>query len=283
MVQSSASVYLAIGQALPTPAPETIQEVRVNTSMYDVQQGSTSGAHIDISTISGTNKYRGIAYIHRGTDWLNAAPFFFKQDGDIPANEKVPQLHRYTAGGSVGGPILKNKLFGYLAYQHVHVSDQEIGISRFTVPTGLTDDRSSGALAAVANENWNFDGSGNLPITSSQINPVALFLMQYKLPNGQYLIPSADPGATPTFNTPDNVSIPGTAYFTADQAIANLDWNPNQKDILALKYYYQHDPSTAPYAYSNVPGSPSTSIPAARSFRSTTLPLSSRTSASWAY
>jgi len=46
---------LAVGQALPTPAPETIQEVRVNTSMYDAQQGSTSGAHIDMSTASGTN------------------------------------------------------------------------------------------------------------------------------------------------------------------------------------------------------------------------------------
>src|SRR5580704_7915315 len=42
IIQSSASVYLAVGQALPTPAPETITEVRVNTSMYDAQQGSTS-------------------------------------------------------------------------------------------------------------------------------------------------------------------------------------------------------------------------------------------------
>src|SRR5580658_4420057 len=53
-VQGTASVYLSVGQALPTPAPETIEEVRVNTSMYDAQQGSTSGAHIDMSTASGT-------------------------------------------------------------------------------------------------------------------------------------------------------------------------------------------------------------------------------------
>src|ERR1700761_4260676 len=154
VLQTSASVYLAIGQALPTPAPETIQEVRVNTSMYDAQQGSTSGAHIDMSTVSGTNFYHGTGYIHRGTDWLNAAPFFFKQDGDIPANEKVPQLHRYTAGGGVGGPIIKDKLFAYLAYQHVHVADQEIGISRFTVPNGLTDDRTPATLANIANCNF---------------------------------------------------------------------------------------------------------------------------------
>src|ERR1700689_1707061 len=61
-LQTSASVYLAIGQALPTPAPETIEEVRVNTSMYDAQQGSTSGAHIDMSTASGTNTIHGQAY-----------------------------------------------------------------------------------------------------------------------------------------------------------------------------------------------------------------------------
>src|SRR3984885_2162131 len=58
-IQSTASVYLAIGQALPTPAPETITELRVNTSMYDAQQGSTSGAHIDMSTTSGTNSIHG--------------------------------------------------------------------------------------------------------------------------------------------------------------------------------------------------------------------------------
>jgi hypothetical protein len=269
VLQTSASVYLAIGQALPTPAPETIQEVRVNTSMYDAQQGSTSGAHIDMSTVSGTNFYHGTAYFHRGTDWLNAAPFFFKQDGDIPANEKVPQLHRYTAGGGVGGPIVKDKLFAYLAYQHVHVADQEIGISRFTVPSGLTDDRSPAALANIANCNFVAATPANPNpcngyafanpndanyVDPNAISPVALFLMQYKLPNGQFLVPSAAPGVIPTFNTPDNASIPGTAFFIADQAVANLDWNATTKDTLALKYYYQHDPTTAPYAYSNTPG-----------------------------
>src|ERR1700686_1118998 len=150
-IQSTASPYLAIGQALPTPAPETIQEFRVNTSMYDAQQGSTSGAHIDMSTASGTNLYHGTAYIHRGTDALNAAPYFYKTDGNIPASDKVPSLHRYTAGATLGGPILKNKLFGFLSYQHIHTADQEIGGSRVAVPPGLTNDRSPAALAALVN------------------------------------------------------------------------------------------------------------------------------------
>ncbi len=79
VIQSTASVYLSIGNAIPTPAPQTIEEVRVNASMYDAQQGSTSGAHIDMSTSSGTNAYHGSVYGMRATNWLNAAPFFFKK------------------------------------------------------------------------------------------------------------------------------------------------------------------------------------------------------------
>src|SRR6202011_3946765 len=122
IIQSSGSPYLAIGQALPTPAPETLQEVRVNTSMYDAQQGSTSGAHIDMSTASGSNVLHGSGYIHRESDWLNAAPYFNKQDANIPANEKVPELHRYVAGGKLGGALIKDKLFYFLSYQHMHAS-----------------------------------------------------------------------------------------------------------------------------------------------------------------
>jgi hypothetical protein len=261
-IQSTASPYLAIGQALPTPAPETVQEVRVNTSMYDAQQGSTSGAHIDLSTASGTNSIHGIAYVHRGTDDLNAAPYFYKQDANIPANEDVPQLHRYTAGGAIGGPIIKDKLFGYISYQHTHASDLEIGTSRTAVPAGLTDDRSPGALAAVALTNWGTPVSPvvaqNLPGESGAptIDPAAYALLTAKLPNGQYLFPSANPNFTPTLNFPENVFLTDPAYFISDQAVANLDYQPSSKDTLSLKYYYQHDPTTAPFGYSAVEGFP---------------------------
>ena len=170
-VQSSASVYLAVGESIPTPAPESIQEVRVNTSMYDAQQGSTSGAHIDMSTGSGTNNIHGQAYVHRGTNWLNADPYFFNADPNIPQDEKNPGLHRYSAGGTVGLPIVKNKLFFYGSYQHTHASDDEIGISRPTVPPGLTDDRSAAALAAVGNSN-NLSGPNSLGLNDTLINPM---------------------------------------------------------------------------------------------------------------
>ena len=251
VVQSSASVYLSIGNALPTPAPETIQEVRVNASMYDAQQGATSGAHIDLSTSSGTNIYHGSAYVHRGTDWLNAAPFFFKQDDNIPQNMKVPQLHRYIAGGTFGGPIIKDKLFGFVAYQHLHTSDAEIGDSFLDVPVGLNDtNRSPAGLAGLANNAF------GTTLGPGDANNVAVALFNAPAVAGEpgkWLIPN-DTGVTPTAAHADNAFVPGTAFFIADQAVADLDYNASAKDTLSLKYYFQHDPTVAPYAYSNVPG-----------------------------
>ncbi len=249
VIQSSASVYLSIGNALPSPAPETIQEARVNASMYDAQQGATSGAHIDLSTTSGTNDYHGSLYLHRATNWLNAAPFFFNQDNAVPAADKVPQLHRYTLGGVVGGPIIKDKLFGFLAYQHLHVSDAEIGDSFLDVPVGLTDDRSPQALAGIA-------GANGFNTPTGAVDPIALALFNSPAVNGEpgkWLIPNAQNVTLDPAHT-FNAFIPGTASFIADQAVANLDYNATSKDTLALKYYYQHDPTAAPYAYSNVPG-----------------------------
>jgi hypothetical protein len=262
VLQSTASPYLAIGQALPTPAPETIQEFRVNTSMYDAQQGSTSGAHIDMSTKSGTNSIHGSAYVHRGTDWLNAAPYFYKQDPNIPNNEKVPELHRYTAGGAVGGALIKDKLFGFASYQHIHVSDLEIGTSRTAVPAGLGDDRSAAGLAAVDNQNFRFANGypcgtpqNTTPcLQAGDVDSVALNLLNAKLPNGQFLFPSANPNITPTLNFPENVFLTQPAYFISDQAVADLDYLATPKDTLALKYYYQHDPSTAPFGFSSFQG-----------------------------
>ena len=255
VIQSSASPYLAIGQAIPSPAPETVTEFRVNTSMYDAQQGSTSGAHIDISTTSGTNEYHGSLYGHRGTNWLNAAPFFYKQDGNIPEDDKVPELHRYTAGGTFGGPIIKNKLFGFVSYQHVHVSDLEIGTSRTAVPGLLTDDRSAEGLSEAAGD---FFGGGpvnpTIGFAEGDINPISYAMLNFKLPNGQYMIPSANPNFTPTLNFPENVFITQPAYFIADQANGNLDFLATSKDTLSLKYYYQHDPTTAPFAFSAFEG-----------------------------
>ena len=137
-------------------------------------------------------------------------PYFYNQDANIPSNEKVPQLHRYTAGGTLGGALIKDKLFGFASYQHIHASDLEIGTSRTAVPSGLTDDRSAAALANVDSQptgDTDCESGGRAQYAetltgTSQLDPVAFALLNYKLPNGQYLFPSANPNFTPTLNFP---------------------------------------------------------------------------------
>jgi hypothetical protein len=255
VIESVASVYLSIGNGIPTPAPETIQEVRVNASMYDAQQGSTSGAHIDMSTASGTNAYHGMAYGRRGTNWLNAAPFFFKNDPLIAAFDPKlvnPELHRYLAGGSFGGPIIKDKLFGFVAYQHLQVSDQEIGDNEINVPVGLSDtNRDANGFANLVNNSF------GTSLTAANIDTTALALFNSPaLPGepGKWLVPNDMGSSNLSPSHPFNAFLPGTGRFKADMAVANLDYNATQKDTISLKYFYQHDPTLAPYAYSSVPG-----------------------------
>jgi hypothetical protein len=256
VIPSAASIYLSIGNALPTPAPEFLQEVHVNASMYGADQGATSGAHIDMSTTSGSNTMHGNVYMHRGTNWINAAPFFFNQDPDIPANDKVPELHRYVLGGTVGGPIIKNKLFYFIGYQHLHVSDQELGDSFLDVPVGLSDsNRTADGLAELANNSF------GTSLTGAEIDHNALvFFNSPALPGepGKWLIPNdaltSSSGSKLSAAHLDNAFIPGTGRFIADEAIGDIDLNATKRDTVSLKYYYQHDPTFAPFSYSNVPG-----------------------------
>jgi len=61
-IVTSTSVYGAIGEALPSPPPETIQELHVNSAMYDASQGANSGAQIGVTTKSGSNELHGGVY-----------------------------------------------------------------------------------------------------------------------------------------------------------------------------------------------------------------------------
>ena len=61
------------------PPPEFLQELRVNTSMYDAQQGATAGAQIDVNTFAGTNDWHGQAYGNFADGSWNASPYFFNQ------------------------------------------------------------------------------------------------------------------------------------------------------------------------------------------------------------
>jgi hypothetical protein len=164
--QDNVSVYGSNGNGLASPPPEFMQEINVTTSMYGAEQGQTSGAHVTISTSTGTNDLHGQVYGQFGNNIMNADPFFYKQDaalGELPASEENPQLHRWVAGATVGGPIKKNKLFFFLGYQHLYDSDQTGALSQFQVPYALTNDRSTTGIAAACASYIAASGYGSVP------------------------------------------------------------------------------------------------------------------------
>ena len=148
-IVTSTSVYGAIGQALPSPPPETVQEMHVNSAMYDASQGAYSGAHLEVTTKSGTNRIHGGAYDYYESSKWNANQWFYEHN-----QLARPPMHREVFGGFIGGPIKKDKLFYFASYQGQRANDQLLATSLVAVPPDLTSDRSAGGLAAVVNKDF---------------------------------------------------------------------------------------------------------------------------------
>lgn len=244
-IQTSTSVYTAIGQALPTPPVEAIQEIAVNTSMYDATQGAHSGAHISVVTKSGTNQIHGALSETWGNSDLSAAAFFYNASPALTT--KIPFFNRNQFVGAVGGPIKKDKVFYFLSYQGMRVVDAYDANQTLTVPLTLTDDRSTQGILNTIQTSY------ATTLTASQLSAPAVALLQQKLPNGTYFIP------TPQITNPalakslgyDAVLTGSNATANVDQGIANVDYVVNDKDRLGVKYYIQKDPTNNPFAPSD--------------------------------
>ena len=100
---------------LPLPFPDALQEFQVATSGLSAENGVKSGASVNAVTKSGTNNFSGNVFEFLRDRRLNAPEHFapFGPDGD----QKDDGLRRHQFGGTLGGPILRNKLFFFGAYQ----------------------------------------------------------------------------------------------------------------------------------------------------------------------
>jgi hypothetical protein len=255
-IQTSTSVYAAIGQALPTPPPDAIQEITVNASMYDASQGNNSGAHIGVETKSGTNDFHGSLWEQFQNSAMNATPFFYNAAGQNSAGQAIlpkPFLNRNQYGGTIGGPIIHNKLFFFGSYQGVNIADAESSTKDATVPLALTGDRSNAGLTAVANYFIDPTGtcgtSGQPACFSGTISPAASDLFNAKLADGQYLIPTPQiTNATEAINLGYDAVVQGpNTLAKVYQAIGDVDYQVSDSDRLSGKYYFQDDPTTNPF------------------------------------
>src|SRR5215471_4003056 len=130
--------------AVAIPAPESIREVVVQTSMYDASITGAGGGSVQVTTQSGTNLLHGSVYEYFRNDALNA------NDPDLRAvGVARPVLRRNVFGATLGGPIRKNRAFFFLSYQGTReingATDQSLYKDVLIAP-GLTDDRSEATL-----------------------------------------------------------------------------------------------------------------------------------------
>ncbi len=260
-IQTSTSVYGAIGQALPTPPPDAIQEINVNASMYDATQGNNSGAHIGVSTKSGTNALHGSVWEQFQNSAMNAAPFFYNAAGkDMITQKQIlprPFLNRNAFGGTVGGPIKKDKLFYFLSYQGVRIADAGPSTKQLTVPFHLTNDRSAQGITNTINADFcpstNPFPPSYCPFQTSMVSTQAMNLLNAKLPNGQFLIPSVTAntfteGVTHSQTLGYDAILQGpNTQASVNQGIAAVDYALSSKDRLSAKYYVQNNPTSDPF------------------------------------
>jgi carboxypeptidase family protein/TonB-dependent receptor-like protein len=264
--------------AFPTPNPDTIQEFKIQVSNYDSGYGRNPGANVNVITKSGTNNFHGSAFEFFRNTALNANDYFFNAS-NAPGTPK-PVLNENQFGGTFGGPVKKDKLFFFVAYQE---TTERNGIAGFgysvlnlppipNMPRGNcplsaiseagcdpTAQTFAGAVgAAVCGNGTGTKGSISVACDGSNINPVALRLMQLTQANGQYVMPGAYtvPGGCTvkqslcpagTSQTP-LASFTDPAKFNDHQGMGNFDYILNSKHSLSGRYFFEQDPINGNFA-----------------------------------
>jgi hypothetical protein len=104
------------GGPVNQPIQDTVQEFQLVTLNNSAEFSNSAGAITNLVTKSGTNQVHGSAWGYFRNDALDANPFFANHDPD-PANRKKTPLRLNQFGGTIGGPIVKNKFFFFGAYQ----------------------------------------------------------------------------------------------------------------------------------------------------------------------
>jgi len=261
---SAASAGEEVGTAVP--APDSIQEFRVQTANFDAAYGRGSGANVDLVSKGGTNQFHGSAWEFVRNNIFNANDFFAKADGQPRAELKQNQF-----GATVGGPIVKDKMFFFVEYQG---STQVNGLGGEQTPTLplLTSDRSAAALGAQFCSAGHLDAAGQVAsgyltqaggtqvaCDGSNINPVALTILNAKLPGGQFAVPSPEvalassnsdqlPVGQSTFAPP--------AHYWENQFTTDVDQTLSEKNTLAARFFYSRATTTQPFSLNgaDVPG-----------------------------
>ncbi len=232
--------------ASPFPNPDATQEFRVITNNFDAQYGYTAGGVVSIATRSGTNEWHGVAFEFLRNNVLNAADYFTKVANPLKRNQ---------FGGSLGGPILHNKLFvfGNVQFTRERISASTSG---YQVPNnnelagdfsqicstgfsnGVCNDRdSSGNVENQLYKNW-YDHSLTNVYPNNQVNPGTFAAFSTAFEKG---LPKTD--AANGLVTVNGVAQVNNVY----EYTTRVDYNITPSQVLTGRTFYDNY-DRAPYS-----------------------------------
>src|SRR5438876_585932 len=184
----------------PFPNPDALEEFSVQTNSYSAEYGRGAGAIVNVVTKSGTNQLHGSAFEFLRNGDLNARNFF------APTHDF---LKRNQFGGSLGGPIKKDRLFFFGTYQGTTIRNVSLANSAFV----LTDAQRQGNFSAVSRQLIDPVSKQPFPgniIPASRFEPASAKLLQ-NIPT------SPRPDAFITYDLP--------VRDTENQAMGRVDYN----------------------------------------------------------
>jgi Carboxypeptidase regulatory-like domain len=216
-------------------------------SEYTVQQlpsaenGVKGGAAINVTLKSGTNNFHGTAFYFGDYDWLNAKNFF--------STTTLP-YHNHNYGGTVGGPIIKDRTFFFFAYE----GQRNTSLEPYKVNIPTQGDLAA-ALADFANPAVN---PNNLPLNSAGLN----LLKYYPCSNGAGGIVSCTPAAAnaavATGGYTQTISSPNTDKMGS--FIIRVDHKMNDKMNISGRYMFADSTQSAPAGGYTLPPAPGSGL-----------------------
>jgi hypothetical protein len=224
------------------PGIESIDTVNVVTNGFEASQGLAGGAVVNVHIKSGTNQMHGVAYWYNTNNAMTARPFF------APVSQRQPKNINNYFGGTLGGPIIKNRLFYFGSFDGQYIR-QNAG-TYVTVPTAeIRAGNMSGSPSPIYDPATGLsDGSGRTPfagniIPASRISPIALKLE----------------GITPLPTVPGQLT---TNYYASGNYTVNrnttdgkVDWRATDKlNVSARMGWLHHNIYDPPDFGDNGPG-----------------------------
>ncbi len=244
-----------LGVAVINPALDSVSEMKVTSQNYDAEFGKAVAGLVTAQTKSGSNTFHGSAFEYRRSDAQQARDPFAESTRDPLTGRFIsPNLHNQF-GGSVGGPIIKDKLFFFGDYQGLR---EKTGSAQLTtVPTALAQSTCTAGPATPCNLSEYLQG-GQGQIFNPNSNPNSL---QNRTPYAGNLIPGnqISPAAINLFKLMplpnvagagivNNFLASGSGVFNNDQFDARIDDQAGQKLHLFGRYtYFTSALSGAPY------------------------------------